>query len=782
MVKKVFSFVLGLLVASIAMGQSAEKSVNIQESAIQFWVGNGSNSTVVAIGWDDDDASYTPTVVVWGIRWNGSITLLDAIDSIAIHDSRLTYTMSGSFLATLDYNDPAAGVHLSPSGYYNCNNYNGVYGLTALTSTWLRISESTCDNYNFTNVNNLIYASNPNGGTQTDSVVDATIAFSDILWWIGSGSDSAALIVNFAQPDTAFAWGYLFNGSTTAQAMVDSIAAADPRFWTVGTPSYGGDIHFVTGDGDTLGLSPVDPSLGYNFWWTNLNGVSAGAGSASVLHNGDVFKYGDMNSATGWDEMGGYYMEEAWTKAPTPVPAPEDTTETPVEAIIVADAIEFWVGEGVNEAIFVVNWADTALAWGYRFADDSVSMAAMMQAIDAADPRFSYIIEGGMLSDIHFNDGSTTLGITAGNYWSNSVNGFQSAGMNAYLHDGDFTKWADPAAGTLVDVVYIPAWDWYDYIYVYSMTIYPVSQPVGYGPFCGAVGTEGCTAIAFNDSRIKAWATGCTVVRGSQNLSNPNAPAVTYGTESEAVGAASESTMDVVSLGDGGSATLTFDLPIVNGTGYDFVVYENSFSDAFLELAYVEVSSDGVRFVRFPATSLTQTVHQVVSAVDPTYINNLAGKYRVGYGTPFDLEELRDSTGIDLDNITHIRVVDVVGSIDPQYGTYDAFGHLVNDPFPTVSYSAGFDLDGVAVLNQKTVSVDMADRFNMTIAPNPATDRLYVTLTVSDPVDALLYDIQGHLIEKITLHNGTNIVNVSHLNNGVYLLRTAESVHKIVKR
>ncbi|MFN6048554.1 MAG: T9SS C-terminal target domain-containing protein, partial [Bacteroidota bacterium] len=47
----------------------------------------------------------------------------------------------------------------------------------------------------------------------------------------------------------------------------------------------------------------------------------------------------------------------------------------------------------------------------------------------------------------------------------------------------------------------------------------------------------------------------------------------------------------VVSLGDGGIATLTFDPPITNGDGFDFAVFENTFLDTFLELAFVEVST-----------------------------------------------------------------------------------------------------------------------------------------------------------------------------------------------
>ena len=54
----------------------------------------------------------------------------------------------------------------------------------------------------------------------------------------------------------------------------------------------------------------------------------------------------------------------------------------------------------------------------------------------------------------------------------------------------------------------------------------------------------------------------------------------------------------------------------------------------------------------------------VEKAID---INNLAGKYRALYGTPFDLEELSDYQAINIDSITHIRVIDVVGSIKEKY-------------------------------------------------------------------------------------------------------------------
>ena len=158
-------------------------------------------------------------------------------------------------------------------------------------------------------------------------------------------------------------------------------------------------------------------------------------------------------------------------------------------------------------------------------------------------------------------------------------------------------------------------------------------------------------------------------------------------------------------LGRSGQITLSFSTPIRNGFGSDFAVFENSFSDTFLELAYVEVSSDGSNFFRFENDSLTPSPVAAFGEVDPTNVHNLAGKYRRGQGTPFDLDDLRGiSPLLNTAAVTHVRVVDVVGD-----GTaLDTSGDVIYDPSPTLG-SAGFDLDGVGVLNAFEYSSDVID-------------------------------------------------------------------------
>src|SRR5437868_4541796 len=124
-----------------------------------------------------------------------------------------------------------------------------------------------------------------------------------------------------------------------------------------------------------------------------------------------------------------------------------------------------------------------------------------------------------------------------------------------------------------------------------------------FAQFPGPVGTIGTTAMYKDSSGFVAWGKMCNLTKGYQDVSNTSLGYANFGDSSYAIGKADGS---IVSLGDGGIAVVTFTTPIKNGPGFDFAVFENSFDGAFLELAFVEVSSDGTTFFRFPATSNSQ--------------------------------------------------------------------------------------------------------------------------------------------------------------------------------
>jgi hypothetical protein len=301
-------------------------------------------------------------------------------------------------------------------------------------------------------------------------------------------------------------------------------------------------------------------------------------------------------------------------------------------------------------------------------------------------------------------------------------------------------------------------------------------------------GQPGSTAIPMDSSVFIGWAKACTVVRGPKDISNPSLGLTSVGDSTSAVGPAGQN--GVVSLGDGGYAILTFDPPIADGPGWDFAVFENAFSDTFLELAFVEVSSNGVDFVRFPATSLTQDSLQIGSfgSLDATLIDNLAGKYRAGYGTPFDLQQLSGIMGLDVMAVTHVKVIDVVGSIDPNYATYDQFGNKVNDPWPTPFDAGGFDLDAVGVIHTATLNtVNSHSQTAFILYPNPANTVLWLQGPKdSQPISVTLFDASGrcYQVSSGVLSHGLRTLFVGHLKPGLYYVKIQSShhdeVHKVV--
>lgn len=308
-----------------------------------------------------------------------------------------------------------------------------------------------------------------------------------------------------------------------------------------------------------------------------------------------------------------------------------------------------------------------------------------------------------------------------------------------------------------------------------------------YEAFAPPVGEFGTTAIHKDSSVFVAWATGVQVTRGFQDISDPSLGFASYGDSTLAIGQADGDS--IVSLGDGGSAIVTFAHPIINGDGADFAVFENSFSDSFLELAFVEVSSDGVNYFRFPATSYTQDDLQLNlgGMIDAIQINNLAGKYRGMYGTPFDLEELASEPGLDVDHITHIRLIDVVGSINPAYATYDQYGNAINDPWTTPFPTCGFDLDAVGVIHSEiTATYELSAEDPFTTYPNPASDIVYIRLDnpeTSDELQIILTDYTGRIITSAwnADNNGLMELNLRDVPPGIYFASLITPTGKMTK-
>lgn len=299
--------------------------------------------------------------------------------------------------------------------------------------------------------------------------------------------------------------------------------------------------------------------------------------------------------------------------------------------------------------------------------------------------------------------------------------------------------------------------------------------------FAPPFGHEGNTAMYKDSSAFIAWANKCNIIRGFQDISNQSLGYTNVGDSSFAIGQAG--TNGVISLGDGGVAILEFSSPIMDGNGPDFAVFENGFDNLFLELAFVEVSSDGIHFFRFPAISNTDTTIQTdgFGLTDASKLHNLAGKYRAEYGTPFDLSDLTNDALLNKEAITHVKVIDVVGSIQNQYCSRDANNNKINDPWPTGWGNGGFDLDAVGVIHQQTVGIDELELRTISVYPNPATDVLYINLS-SSIYSIAVTNVIGEIVLKLENKSNTTSLSLSELKQGIYsLLVTSNDKKKQIK-
>ncbi|MCY1039989.1 cell surface protein [Corallococcus sp. bb12-1] len=150
----------------------------------------------------------------------------------------------------------------------------------------------------------------------------------------------------------------------------------------------------------------------------------------------------------------------------------------------------------------------------------------------------------------------------------------------------------------------------------------------------------------------------------------------------------SAGSLDVLSLGQGGSITLEFtDLLAVDGPGVDLLVFENAFQkyggDIFAETARVSVSDDGTAWHDFPCDPSDKDggypgcagTHPVLSAPD----NGISPlDPAVAGGDGFDLADV---------GLTRARFVRLTDTGLNSYG----------------GTSGGFDLDALAVVNGQLV-------------------------------------------------------------------------------
>jgi len=240
------------------------------------------------------------------------------------------------------------------------------------------------------------------------------------------------------------------------------------------------------------------------------------------------------------------------------------------------------------------------------------------------------------------------------------------------------------------------------------------------------------TSVAADDPAIVAWAAAANLIPGPHDGSANGAAAI--GPADGLIASLGEVAASEAGTIAAGEITLDFNNSLFDGGGDDFVVFENAFEFGdnpgfwYAELAFVEVSTNGVDFARFPATSLNTEgagdpatdlitpFGRAFAGVDISNINGLAGFDGPATfggaprGTPFDLTDLAATTAVtsgavDLDEINFVKLIDILGNgsvlDDAANPIFDAF----DDAEPPTGVN-GFDLDAIGAIH---------------IVPEPAT-------------------------------------------------------------
>jgi hypothetical protein len=132
----------------------------------------------------------------------------------------------------------------------------------------------------------------------------SAVSLDDIRVWAGSGTNRAALVVEWSTPesssystvpapiaDKTFVWGYRFNGTNvTGAQMLNAVLAIDPKIYAVASETYG---TYVEGIGYNLqgngGVGITDGGSTNYFTNALLTNATVDVDAAAALNHGDLF-------------------------------------------------------------------------------------------------------------------------------------------------------------------------------------------------------------------------------------------------------------------------------------------------------------------------------------------------------------------------------------------------------------------------------------------------------------------------------------------------------------
>ncbi|WP_265132372.1 DUF5074 domain-containing protein [Chryseobacterium oranimense] len=142
---------------------------------------------------------------------------------------------------------------------------------------------------------------------QLNTTVTTNINFSDIQYWVGSGTNEAAFVVqwNDSKNPDALVWGFRWNGNATGEDMLRAIAQADHRFFTLLYPG--------TQFGTAIG------GFGFDLNGQNTNALYKNGNTTYPLYpvsgvlNTSAYDFDDYTAADAGDHWGSGWYNSYWS-------------------------------------------------------------------------------------------------------------------------------------------------------------------------------------------------------------------------------------------------------------------------------------------------------------------------------------------------------------------------------------------------------------------------------------------------------------------------------------
>lgn len=262
---------LGTIISLMAFNSKAQFSF----SQTEFWIGSGTDSTLLIVSFNDgtSDSSYA-----WGYRFNPGEDGEDLLNAVAAADVNFSINTAGGFLNDVIYHRHE-GIGGSPNYWSTWSGadtaslmMNAGIATPLVNGEWFAIS--------YTDFNPALKPALPIAAFNPRA-----FDFSQVQQWIGTGMDSAVVIIDFQLPgDSArIAYGLLFNDSIQASQALSDLDQADAML-SVNASSFLNDISYGSWNG--IGGSP-------DYWstWsaTNIGNWFLNAGISTWVKGGELF-------------------------------------------------------------------------------------------------------------------------------------------------------------------------------------------------------------------------------------------------------------------------------------------------------------------------------------------------------------------------------------------------------------------------------------------------------------------------------------------------------------